>query len=234
MQLTLADARQEVGRGGWRRDAGRRPGGEAPGHVPREEFDAECVLHVTWRLVDDVPSLRREAVLDVVRAACSATKERDARVVEYNVLGNHLHLVVEAANRAALSRGMNGLGVRLAKNINKVFRRSGELFAERYHVRVLRTPREVYNVLRYVLLNARHHAADRGETLSTDWIDPFSSGPWFDGWQGPVRRDQEWMRKLARLERPTAVARTWLLRSGWRRHGLLRIDDVPGAKPRKK
>jgi hypothetical protein len=159
---------------------------------------------------------------------------KNARVVEFNVLGNHLHLVAEAANRTALSRGMNALGVRLAKNINKVFGRRGELFAARYHVRVLSSPVEVYNVLRYVLLNARHHAADRGETLAEGWVDPFSSGPWFDGWNGPIRGDQPWMRKLARMERPTAIARTWLLAKAWRKHGLLRINDVPGAKPRKK
>jgi hypothetical protein len=33
------------------------------------------------------------------------------------------------------------------------------VLTERYHLRLLPTPKEVRNALRYVLLNARHHAA---------------------------------------------------------------------------
>ena len=50
--------------------------------------------------------------------------------------------------------------------MNRVFKRSGAVLAERYHVRVLRTPREVRNALAYLLLNARRHAARAGRTLS--------------------------------------------------------------------
>jgi REP element-mobilizing transposase RayT len=234
MQLTLDDARRPIGHGGWRPGAGRPRGRSSVAHAAREDFAERFPLHVTWRLVDDVASLRREAVLEVVRDACRAIKKRDARVVEFNVLGNHLHLIVEAAGRDALSRGMNGLGTRLARRINKVLGRSGELFRERYHVRVLRTPQEVHNVLRYVLLNARHHADDRGETLAHDWIDPYSSAPWFDGWKDPIRTERPYLRRLRRLDRPTAAAKTWLLAVGWRRHGLLAFDDVPGMKKRRR
>jgi REP element-mobilizing transposase RayT len=229
-QLTLDEARKPMGHGGWRPGAGRPRGRTSVAHVEREAFSARYPLHVTWRLIDDVASIRREAVLEVVRDACSAVKASDARVVEFNVLGNHLHLIVEAASREALARGMNGLGTRLAKRINNVLGRNGELFSERYHLRVLRTPQEVHNVLRYVLLNARHHAAERGDSLPSDWIDPYSSAPWFDGWNAPIRNERPYLRRLRRLARPTAVARTWLLATGWRRHGLLAFDDVPGVK----
>jgi len=148
------------------------------------------------------------------------------------VLGNHLHLVVEAAGKDALTRGLQGLAVRLARAINKVLGRKGKLFAERYHARVLHTPLEVFNVLRYVLLNARHHAAERGEKLARYWVDPFSSGPWFDGWREPIKSDADWLKRLRKQPRPTAVARTWLLSKGWRKHGLLAFDDVPGARSR--
>ncbi len=52
--------------------------------------------------------------------------------------------------------------IRIARGINKKLGRQGAVFAERYHVRVLGTPREVRNVLRYVYLNARHHDAQAG------------------------------------------------------------------------
>ena len=132
---------------------------------------------------------------------------------------------------------MQGLQVRLARGINRLLQRTGSLFATRYHARPLRTPREVRNALRYVLLNARHHAAERGRQLARDWIDPFSSAPWFDGFHaGPRQRGPaclgsppDWLAFLQRQARPTATARTWLLATGWRRHGLLVPTEVPGS-----
>lgn len=231
VQLTLDQARKPTGHGGWRPGAGRPPGRKTVSHDAREELEAKFPLHVTWRIREGVRSLRREAVLEVVRAKLAAYARGDAfRVVEFNVLGNHLHLVVEADGKEALARGLQGLAVRLVRAINKALDRKGDLFAERYHARALRTPREVRNALRYVLLNARHHAADRGKKLARDWVDPYSSGPWFDGWREPIRSDAPWLERLRKQERPTAAARTWLLARGWRKHGLLAFDDVPGRR----
>jgi putative transposase len=208
-QLTLDQARRPTGHGGWRPGAGRPRGRTKPGHVARERFAARYPLHVTLRVVDGV-TLRREPVVRVV-------------------LGNHLHLVVEAAGPEALARGMQGLMVRLARRVNESLGRTGKLFADRYHARPLRTPREVRNVLRYVLLNARHHAAERGQKLASHWIDPYSSALWFAGWRDRIRTDAPWLRPLLKQPRPTAEAKTWLLATGWRRHGLLAFDDVPGG-----
>lgn len=231
VQLTLDQARKPTGHGGSRPGAGRPRGRKTVSHDAREAFAPRFPVHVTWRVVEGVRSLRREAVLDVVRAKLAAHASGDAfRVVEFNVLGDHLHLVVEASGKEALWHGLQGLAVRLVRAINKTFDRKGELFAERYHARVLRTSREVRNVLRYVLLNARHHAAERGQKLARDWVDPYSSGPWFDGWRAPIRSDAPWLERRRKRARPTAAARTWLLASGWRRHGLLAFDEVPGGR----
>lgn len=228
-QLTLADARKPSGHGGWRPGAGRPRGRKTVSHDAREPFAARHPLHVTWRIADGIRSLRREPVLELVRAKLSAHARGDAfRVVEFNVLGNHLHLVVEASGKTSLSRGLQGLAVRLARAINALLERTGKLFAGRYHARVLRTPREVRDVLRYVLLNARHHAEERGQRLARDWVDPYSSAPWFDGWRAPIRSEARWLDRLRKQARPTATARTWLLATGWRKHGLLAFDEVPG------
>jgi hypothetical protein len=111
-------------------------------------------------------------------------EHRGFRVVHYSVQHDHIHLVVEAPSADALSRGVRALSIRLARRINPVFSQRGRLFADRYHAHVLHSPREVRNALRYVLGNARRHATpDRGRHLR-QWIDPYSSGLWFDGWQG--------------------------------------------------
>jgi hypothetical protein len=104
--------------------------------------------------------------------------------------------------------------------------RAGKLFAHRYHARYLKTPREVRNALRYVLLNRKHHAAE--QRFSKYWIDPWSSAAWFGGWAQPVRGDEPWKRELLALDAPTARATVWLLTDGWKRHGLLRFDERPG------
>ena len=125
------------------------------------------------------------------------------------------------------SRVVRGLEVRLSRAINKALGRKGTVFAERSHARALKTPREVRNAIRYVLNNARHHAAERGQHLARTWIDPYSSAPWFDGWRDRVV-EQSWLKKLLGKPAPVAGARTWLLTDGWRRHGLTAFDEVPG------
>ena len=47
------------------------------------------------------------------------------RIIEFSVQGNHLHLIVEAENSDALSRGMQGLAIRIAKALNSLMERAG-------------------------------------------------------------------------------------------------------------
>jgi putative transposase len=169
-----------------------------------------------------VQSLRRGKVCATVRAALTAGGHKATfRVVEFNVLRNHLHLLVEAEGPAALARGMQGLAVRLARRINRLLGRTGSLFAARYHARALRTPREVRNALRYVLLNARHHAAEHGRQLARDWIDPYSSAPWFEGFQPALARAD-----VHKTGSPTCSAS---LAPPPPRAPLARATEVPGS-----
>jgi len=181
-------------------------------------------VHVTLKVLDDVPSLRRGHCYKALHAAFAAGRCRFGfRLVHYSVQGNHMHLVCEAADATALSRGMQGLSIRLARRLNRRLGRRGRLFAERYHARILRTPREVRNVLAYVLNNARRHApAD--VTFPRDWIDALSSAPYFDGW-----RNQPRLYSAPEPDTPVTAPVTWLLRTGWRRRGLLHTAEVPGT-----
>jgi hypothetical protein len=108
--------------------------------------------------------------------------------------------------------------------VNRATGRTGKLWADRYHSRILRTPREVRNAICYVLQNTRRHDTSERVMVDPSWIDPRSSGPWFDGW----REVPEGFANPTR-EPPTAVPQTWLLAHGWRRHGLIRVDEVPPA-----
>lgn len=81
-------------------------------------------------------------------------------------------------------------------------------------------------MLRYVLQNAVRHWVQRCEPPRggriEPWLDPHASGWWFDGWK-------EKLRLTGSPLRPTALARTWLLTDGWRKHGLISLTELPGG-----
>ena len=87
---------------------------------------------------------------------------------------------------------------------------------------------QVRNAIRYVLLNERKHCAERGEKVGKYWVDPYSSGYWFDGWAKRPRLDEPWQKEIAARSSPAAAPTTWLLTTGWRRHGLIALDEIAG------
>ena len=209
------------GWGGWRPGAGRKPGPNPRIlHRRRKPFRSSHPSHVTLKVRGDVPSLRTLSLVEELQRSFSKIERTDFRLVHYSIQHDHLHGVVEAKDARALGRGMKALASRFARAVNRVFERKGPVLADRYHLHVLKSPREVRNVLAYVLLNGRRHAAKRG-VVGRARVDPASSGRWFDGW----RRGFE-----GRRGGPCPVARphTWLLLVGWRRHGLLDPAEVPG------
>ncbi len=141
------------------------------------------------------------------------------RLVHYAIRRNHLHLVCEANHTKALSRGVQRVASRIARRLNQRFGRRGRFFADRFHSQLITTPRQLRNVLSYVYLNEHKDRANRGETMGG--VDPFSSYRWFNGWA--CLRGHRVPRPTARD--PVTEARSWLLRKGWRRHGLIRTDE---------
>jgi REP element-mobilizing transposase RayT len=213
------------------RHGGRRPGaGRKAGPNPRIRHRSRSTIarrlpcHVTLRVRKDVPSLRTVSIVrEIERSFAIACERQDFRLVHYSLQGNHAHLIVEADDERALGRGMKALGARLARAVNRVFQRTGPVLADRYHVRALRTAREVRNVLAYVLLNARRHAAQAGRKLSRrTGADPASSGRWFNGWKSASAAAGDDIRVVA-------PPRTWLMTTGWTRWGLLAPDEIPGS-----
>jgi putative transposase len=220
------------GWGGKRPNAGRKlgPHPKTP-HRARPRHYHGHPVHVTLRAA--LGSLRSQVLYPTVRIAISLATRKDPqrfRVVHYSVQSNHLHLICEAAERRALTAGVHGLEARITRYINELLRRRGPFWADRWHGRALKSPREVRHALVYVLANFRKHsahAAPRG-------VDPCSSGPWFHGWHGaaiergppplvgrafPLGKEDE---KL-----PVSAPKTWLLRAGFLRAGRIKLDEAP-------
>jgi hypothetical protein len=165
--------------------------------------------------------------------------ERNAacQIIHASIQDNHLHLIVEAVNRMALARGMQSFQISAAQRINRALgkhlnkRVRGRVFADRYNEKLLRTPRQVRNAIAYVLNNWRRHGEDRRGKARTWQMDPYSSGVYFDGWK--ERASDPRPPPLPETYKPLRVwcAKSWLLVTGWRRHGLVSMYEVPEGKP---
>jgi putative transposase len=191
-----------------RRKAGRKPGkGKRPvPHRRRDVHDARNPVHVTISGLPEMVSFRRPTVYGALEDAIALAQRPGFRVIEFSVQSNHLHFVVEATDNAALSRGMKGLSVRLARAYNRRVRRRGTVWSGRYHAKELTSPRQVRRVLVYVLQNWKK---------ARPWeraLDDKSSAAWFGGWDEETReafsgwardrtRGQPWQRTAdGRLE----------------------------------
>jgi REP element-mobilizing transposase RayT len=149
-------------------------------HRKRASFGGSALI-VTVHQLDGLPGLRTQRVMGVFQRALAIAKDRfGCRVLQFSLLGNHVHFMVEAPDEKALGRAMKGLLVRLAKALNKLWGRQGSVFERRFHSAVVSTMRQVHRGLRYVLMNARKH----GIPIPFGQPDPFSSGPWFKSWRG--------------------------------------------------
>jgi putative transposase len=145
------------------------------------------------RVREDVWNLRSRRAWRRLRDALAAAWGRfGVRIVHFSIQGNHIHLIVEANDDEALSRGIQGLAIRIAKALNRMMNRIGAVFADHFFSRVLPTPTELVNAIRYVLGNHTHH-------FGTIGVDPYSSAA-----LSPTDR-------AALLSPPTG----WLLRAGW-------------------
>jgi REP element-mobilizing transposase RayT len=165
--------------GGKRRGAGRKP--KEPGrpgvpHRARPLLKKPLPLHVTLRMAPHVWNLRsRRSFRALEKALYGGANRFGLRLLRFSLQGNHIHLLIEADDKAALLRGMKGLSVRIARGMNHLMKRRGRVIGDRYHARPLRTPTEVKRALAYVRDNARKHAAAWGDRLPPRWIDPYSS-----------------------------------------------------------
>jgi putative transposase len=159
--------------GGKRAGAGRRPnvvGKPMQSHLARPKF-ARFPQHVTIRMLPSVWNMRSQRCFSVLQRAMwrgSAKAELGFKLVHFAVMGNHIHMLVEANGKEALSRGMQGLNIRIAKALNRVMGRHGQVLSDHYNAKILRSPSQTLRARAYLLRNAEKHYGWQG-------ADPFAS-----------------------------------------------------------
>src|SRR4051812_29639662 len=184
---------EEKKRSGKRRGAGRPPKGPRAGerHERRPVHDARHPVHIVLRVVKAIGSLRRRRMYQAIRAATRTVAQREGfRIVHLSIQRTHVHLLVEAKGKAALSSGMQGFQISAAKHLNAAIskgrpgpRRRGTVFPDRYHAVVIDSPRQARHALSYVINNWRKHEEDRGEVTRRWEVDWYSSGAMFPDWK---------------------------------------------------
>ena len=239
--------RKPEGRGGWRPGAGRprSKGRVGSPHKRRPVLERKYPVHVTLRVAKDVGYLRRRHIYKALREATLglARRERNIRpdgafrIVHLSIQHDHIHLLVEADDATALSRGMQAFEISAAKRLNAAVsrvrgvRRRGAVFPDRFHQEILTSPRQTRNALSYVLNNWRKHHEDRARIAQSWKVDPYSSGALFT-WK---ERDHDpFLWKWPETYEPMFVylPTTWLLGVGWRRakRGPISYREVPATR----
>jgi putative transposase len=221
--------RFQSGRGGVRDGAGRKPsaGRRNTPHRARPRHLAANPVHVTLRAA--IRPLRSEHVFPTVCIAIESATQRDDerfRVVHFSVQWDHVHLIAEASDARALSAGVRSVAIRIARYVNALLRRRGRFWADRWHGRALTSPREVRNALVYVLANFRKHARER----LPPGVDAFSSSAMFDGWRvtnAELPRAGPPFHGAMAAYVVVSKAKTWLGGVGWRRRGLIGVEETP-------
>jgi REP element-mobilizing transposase RayT len=130
-------------------------------------------VHVTVKLRIGIPNLRQKHVIEALERCFSKAKDRfEFELNAYTVMSNHFHFLVYVRSNEALRRGMQGLNIRIARTINRLFNREGKVFADRFHARVVRGWNAIKKALRYVVQNARKHQV----AIPAGQWDRYSSG----------------------------------------------------------
>jgi REP element-mobilizing transposase RayT len=214
--------------GGARAGAGRKPTGakhDAP-HRKRPALSSKHPVHVVLRARRDVPRLRTgRAYAAIRRVLVRCLGKADFRVVHLSIQKNHLHFLVEANDRRALTNGMQSLAINAARALNRELGREGKVFAFRYHATQITTTWQTRNALTYVLNNWRKHREDlENRRTMAARIDPYSSGISFTGWS----IDERFAVPPGYDPLPVSPPTTWLLSTGWRRHGRIDLFATPG------
>jgi REP element-mobilizing transposase RayT len=224
-------------RGGRRPGAGRKPRGPRASerHKTRPVHHARCPVHVVLRVVRDVGSLRRRRAYQAFReAVIVAARRDDFRIVHLSLQRTHVHRLVEAADKLALARGLQGFQISAARHLNRALAavrggtpRRGTVFPDRYHAEPIGSPRQARHAMNYVLNNWRKHREDVVGEAARWRVDPFSSALMFPDWA--ERAEAHFLWRGPPTYEPLLVRRptTWLLREGWKRAGTISYRAVP-------
>ena len=141
--------------GGRRPSSGRnRIHSKGVSHRPRELITSRTPVHINFKVSTYIQS---KAALEILTYAINKAQTHNLNIIYYALQSNHIHLIAEATNNQALTKGMRSLTISFVKRIQKLKGIHESIQVERYHLHVLKCPKEVEYAVYYVLNNELHH-----------------------------------------------------------------------------
>ncbi len=202
------------GWGGKRRGAGRKNKSSTVNHGARQIITHKTPLHITMKLKRGLNGLRTQKMLQQLKTSLGKAKAKGLRTIHFSLQSNHLHLFAESDSNQALASGMNSFGARFGREIRKRLRGSGSVFNGRYHIHILKTPRETRHALAYVLMNTSKHQGGEPE------YDVYSSNRQFKEWRKLLGSKKQFALADGQAEPvPDYLShpKSWLAGVGWKR-----------------
>ena len=206
--------------GGRRRGAGpkRAPGRPRMPHKTRPPHLARHPEHVTLRARCGLPSLRGDRAYSFLLTAISRASKDHFRIIQFSVQVDHIHLLVEADDRTALIRGVQGWPsvARAPSTVPSTVAGQSGPTATTAAPPPPRARCALATSICFKIVSSTHEILR--ESIRK------SSGPWFEGWQqAPPRPDSP---------SPVRKAKTWLATVGWRLAGpLIGWTETPARAP---
>lgn len=149
-------------------------------HKTRPPLSGRVPLYLVMRVRRELWKLRKPSWFAALRRAFWAGCNRFGfKLIHFGVEHSYVQLVAEAEDKEALSRGMQGLAVRMARALNRVLHRRGTVFADRYYATAIETLGAMRAILNIVV-----QAFRRAPRLPPE---PFTSAA------GPVERPRTWL-----------------------------------------
>lgn len=136
-----------------------RPAIHDPGirHTKRFKLKKLSSLHLTIKVRENKADIQSKRILKALHHAIKRARLKGLKVVHYTLEYNHVHLLVESVDNKTLHKGMQAFGITIAKAINKIKRTKGAVYKNRYHLRLISSPRQLRNVLHYIFNNGVKH-----------------------------------------------------------------------------
>ncbi len=191
--------------GGARAGAGRPARGPIASepHHARPRLSRHHPVHVVARVAPGLALAGRDAYRAIRRALHTSLARDDFRIVELAITPRALELVVEARDRVALARGMQGFEVAAAKYLNRAARRRGCVFADRYRARALATRQAVRAALAGLPATARRTSWPATYLLR---VELSSSGPGTPSTPPPLTSGPSGTRYSSPSQRPRSTS----------------------------
>lgn len=128
-----ASKKKALGWGGWRPGAGRKPDPDSGvSHRPRPVVRPKDFVLVTMRLAPGYVRMSLKAVDKIVGEAVELGEKPGFKIESHEVAKGLILLNIRAKDRNALSRGIQGFGIRVTRALNRKRGEPGRAFADRY------------------------------------------------------------------------------------------------------